>query len=528
MKKNDSVLVIAAEGKSAYAIRIPTEPSVITNESEAARALNEVIAAMTGVKLEITSAKLTNESDCEIVIGRTIREPNDLSYLGDEGFLVKSEGKRIFLEGNSEQSIWDAVTYFSRELIGFDPYTMLEVPKKETLEIPAAFFCEFPRNKEVIKLPRRKPAFAYVENGSIDYQTLMEDSSHYMSRIFPESVCFSDERTYGRMLSMCRNACIHGNPLRLIYHNAAPICRCEKCRAAAKEEGTPGAAYYRMADRVGRALAQEYPHRTLRLLAYGDTMKAPKMHLSSNICVYVIGDRLSSSHAINDTSCRVNSAFARNLRAWVKACDEVHVVDFTSDYFYYPIFFPNFDIVRRNVRFYHQIGVKGVHLQWDERQASIEFGPARKIIYDALLSNPRMTDATFDRVMNDALAAAYGSEYVKPLREYIALMTEHCAKEYDIYTRPEVLHPVARRPIDDLCHHEYDLTVMKRAYDLWNGMHPYHEVLSTSRVYLSQMLFSRYQSLPISHAMVQFGEWYVNAIDNMDMSSVEEILFAEK
>lgn len=527
MKRNDSVLVIAADGKSEYSIRIPTDPAVITNASEVARALNEIIAAMTGAKLEMTSAKLTNETDCEIIVGQTIRERGDLAYLGDEGFLVKSEGKRIFLEGNSEQALWDAVTYFSRELLGFDPYTMLEVPKKETLAIPAAFFCEFPRSKEVIKLPRKKPAFAFTENGSIDYPKLMEDSSHYLSRIFPESVCFSDERTYDRMLSMCRNACIHGNDLRIIYHNAAQICRCKKCRAAAKEEGTAGGAYYRMADRVGRALAQEYPQRTLRLLAYGDTMKAPKMHLSSNICVHVIGDRLSSSHAVNDTSCRVNAAFARNLRAWVKVCDEVHVVDFTSDYFYYPVFFPNFDIVRRNVRFYHQIGIKGVHLQWDERQASIEFGPARKIIYDALLANPRMTDATFERVMDDAFAVAYGSEFVKPLREYVALMTEHCAKEFDIYTRPESLHPVARKPIDELGHHEYDLTVMKRVHDIWNEMHPYQEILSTSRVYLSQMLFSRYQSLPISRAMVQYGEWYVSVIDNMDMSNVEEILFAQ-
>ncbi len=541
MKNINSGLTLVADGKSSYEIRIPAIASdkihkeipdeekgnkiTITNESEAARALSEVIAAMTGVTLPITEATEENETEYEILVGKTVREADDLSALGNDGFVVKNCGSRIFLEGNSEQSIWDAVTYFCRELLGYDVYTMPEVPSRPVLEIADAFFCEFKRNVVQPAVPETVAAFERTGNGSVDYAAIMEDSIHYMSRSFPESICFSDERTIERMLGKSRRCSVNKTP-RMIFHHPAPLCRCSKCRAAAKEDGTPAAAYFRMAEIVAKALKEEYPKVKLEILAYASTLKPPKRKLPDNIRVYVACEKLSSSHAINDPACPANAAFARTLRAWTKVADDVEVIDFTSDYFYYPITFPNFDIVRKNIRFYASIGLKGVFLQWDERQASLEFGPMRKILFDALLANPKMSDAAYQRTMKQALEIAYGTQNAEPMMEYIALMTQASATEFDILTTPEVLLPVTRTPADNIGHFHYDLSVVQKAYDLWNGMHPYQEVLSTSRVYLAQMLFSRYQSQPEAYAMVQFGEWYTRVIDNMDKSRVEAELFS--
>ena len=195
------------------------------------------------------------------------------------------------------------------------------------------------------------------------------------------------------------------------------------------------------------------------------------------------------------------------------------MLDFTSDYYYYPAPLPNYFTVRENVRYYASLGVRGVYLQWNTVQAGLEFGPARKKVYRALLSDPMMSEEDYSALWQTSLARVYGYGHADDMRVYMELMDAAASEDYTVVSRPAQVVPVRVLSREgDRC--TYDLSVMSEAYRLWDRIHPYREASARSQVYLSQMLFNRYQSRPESHAFVQFSEWFTDAIGNFDKTDV--------
>ncbi len=66
----------------------------------------------------------------------------------------------------------------------------------------------------------------------------------------------------------------------------------------------------------------------------------------------------------------------------------------------------------------------------------------------------------------------------------------------------------------------YDTVFPKKAYALWESVHPYNETLARNESYLARMLSSRYQSSPVSHAKTQYQEWMMSVVEMRDRSWV--------
>ena len=66
----------------------------------------------------------------------------------------------------------------------------------------------------------------------------------------------------------------------------------------------------------------------------------------------------------------------------------------------------------------------------------------------------------------------------------------------------------------------YDTVFPKKAYALWESVHPYNETLARNESYLARRLSSRYQSSPVSHAKTQYQEWMMSVVEMRDRSWV--------
>lgn len=212
--------------------------------------------------------------------------------------------------------------------------------------------------------------------------------------------------------------------------------------AAAEREGTLCGAYFDIVREAAARLAKVDPDAYLTIAATSVTLDPPKTYLGDNVRVVVADRMLCSSHPISEDSCERNAAFAKKLRAWRKLCGSLYVIDFTSDYYYFPATFPSFDIMRRNAAFYHEVGVDGVFFQFDRMQSELEFSDIRMILADAILKRPTMSADEFDKRMDNALVHVYGTDAAPVIRRYIDRFTElaldgHC---FDTHSRPhEVL-----------------------------------------------------------------------------------------
>ncbi len=510
MNKKKETLTLVRDGECKYKIRISKPMEPVSNELEVARAVQELIRDITDVTPEIDTATPDNEVPYEILIGKTCRE--------NEHFIVDRDGmdgadfdivlcnRKIAFAAVTDEGLWECAARFAADYLGYHTDTMVAVKKSKNLSLSL-------------------PVFTERGNGDLPYTDMLSDNVRESVGVSDGPVCFSSPAVYERLLAYARSmAPSRHRKVRLVSNSAVKPCSCEACTKAAEEEGTPSGAFFRTVAKIARELLPLWPQQRIQTVAYMETLTPPQLTVfPENVDVLVCEPRLCSGQAVNSPSCKKNRAFARTLKKWTSiAC--VQVLDFTSDYYYYPAPFPNYFTVRENVRYYASIGVSGCYLQWNTVQAGLEFGPVRKKLYRALLADPNMSAEAYADHLKSALRRIYGYDKADDLYAYMELMASAASSDYTVTSRPAQVVPV-KVTLEKGGRRIYDLTVMTQAYRLWDRVHPYREAIARSQVYLSQMLFNRYQSLPEAHAFVQFSEWFTDTIDNFDKTDVLNILF---
>ncbi|MBQ8642240.1 MAG: hypothetical protein IJ480_08490 [Clostridia bacterium] len=133
-------LPIAGEGAPVYTI--VRGDSADADDVSAATTLRNYLKNG-GIDMNITTDWEKNPvSDYEIVVGENLRAENDPGMtvdpksLGEEGFMVKVSGKRIYLLGGSSAATMDAVEYFLTQFCGYtgsmdaaQPITAISIPE---------------------------------------------------------------------------------------------------------------------------------------------------------------------------------------------------------------------------------------------------------------------------------------------------------------------------------------------------------------------------------------------------------------
>ncbi len=459
-----------------YTVIYPADAS--DKVKEYAMNIRRYIFAMTGKDIPMADDS-SEAKDCEIVIGKTARY--DAGDLGEKGYTLKSEGKKIIIAGSGDFATGIAVDAFASEYLGikngkYEGQSVLHIPGGIDL--------------------RSESAFAYTVTDGIDYSDYIRDNIDALAE--PDGTpCFSDKALEDKLYDALKET---EDGEAFVVCNRADWCGCDNCKGETK-------AYSEMLNSLADRLAKDGI--TLSTVAINETRKPALEKYSDNLKVYFAEPYLCCAHGIGDATCEVNKGAGEDLAAWTKACGNVAVLDFTMNYHSFPSTFPNFAQIYKNIHFYYENGVKSVLMAWNRNSAALEFGQIRTALLDAVLADPDMTEEEYGKLYDSTIEALYGTS-AEAIKSYIEKFTAASAVHFNIFTKPEELLPIKKDPSKSGAE-AYDLTLAKELANIWEGIYKRHEVPETPYYGLEMYAFNKayiesdyYLQL---HSRVQFTEW---------------------
>ena len=192
-------------------------------------------------------------------------------------------------------------------------------------------------------------------------------------------------------------------------------------------------------NRIAAEVAKQYPDVTIDTLAYNYSLPAPKVTKpAENVCIRLSTINCHFNHAIKNADCYGCSQFRKAIKEWGAICENIYVWDYSTNYRYYIATFPNFHVLRENMKFYAENNVKGIFVQGNATGPSGEFGELRAYLISKLLMNPYMSKAEYDTHMNEFLAAYYGAGWENILKyiDSYTLYAKYSIEGMGIYSSP--------------------------------------------------------------------------------------------
>ena len=270
---------------------------------------------------------------------------------------------------------------------------------------------------------------------------LLNDPTITYPRTAPNP-CLCDEDIYNTILSNVLKKLAENPNTKLlsVSQNDNPdYCQCEKCAAIIAEEGSPAGPILRFVNRIAAEVAKQYPNVTIDTLAYNYSLPAPKVTKpAENVCIRLSTINCHFNHAIKNADCYGCSQFRKAIKEWGAICENIYVWDYSTNYRYYIATFPNFHVLRENMKFYAENNVKGIFVQGNATGPSGEFGELRAYLISKLLMNPYMSKAEYDTHMNEFLAAYYGAGWENILKyiDSYTLYAKYSIEGMGIYSSP--------------------------------------------------------------------------------------------
>ncbi len=476
---NEDTLVMVQNNISSYKIIYPKEAtaSVLTAVSE----LQSYIKKITKVELPVCTDE-EPVSELEIAVGYTNRSEDgqfDKKKLGDEGFVIETKNKKLFIAGSGVRGALYGVYTFLEKYLGCGFYTSEyeKIPSRETLvvqpierdeQIPLLEYREidFVTSRKNNFQPKLKANGVYAPaspevGGRVEYvggfvhtlDSLVSQKDYYSSH--PEYFAMNEDGTrqngWGAqlclsdpdVLKVVKNkvrALLESRPDANIISisqsdsgtNVMP-CMCPECRKVHEEEGSYSGTLIRFVNAVAEEFAKDYPNVKFDTLAYRYSRKVCKTPPADNVIVRLCTIECCFSHPLG--SCKdvyavsgSDNTIAEDIADWSKICNNIYVWDYVTNYKQSVIFFPNFNSMRQNVRFFAEHNVIGVYEEANYFSETCDFPELRSYILSKLLWNPYMSEEEYQGYIDDFLKNVYGEGW-RYLREYIDL-AQDTVKDY--------------------------------------------------------------------------------------------------
>ncbi|MBC9796047.1 DUF4838 domain-containing protein [Sinomicrobium weinanense] len=449
-------MVLAENGRSAYTILIPENPSKL--EKRSAEVLQDYFYRVTGVSLVVQKERETGRSRV-ISIGNTgFAGETELKKPRQESFRITAKAGDLVIKGGSGQGLLYGVYTLVEKFLGCRKWYAGEppyVPERKRLTIPA--------DTEV----EEAPAFVFREvyfPGSWDDEYLAWHKlhrftdlwgiwGHSFEKLVPSSAYFKDHPEYYALVNGERKPvqlCLSNEDVleitvnRLkktmeqkpyaIYWSVSPnddigYCECDRCRAVDEHEGGPQGSLIRFVNRVAR----RFPDKIFTTLAYTYSARPP-LHTAPADNVYIM---LSSIDAYRTEALSVErsaAGFRNNLRGWKQKTGHIMVWDYYTQFTNYLAPFPDIPTLEPNVQYLSDQEVKGVFAQGSGSTYS-DMAELKGYLLAKLLWNP---GADVDKLTRDFLKGYYGQ--AAPLVEkYLAEIRADIVKDkvnLSIYGNP--------------------------------------------------------------------------------------------
>lgn len=469
-------LTLAQGGRTDYVLVLPASPT--SQEQKAAEDLALWLGEITGAKFEIVPDSHPPRAT-EISIGQTNRLaraklPSAAADLGNEGYALAVEGKRLFLLGGKKRGPIHAVYAFLEEDLGCRWYDRFSsrLPRRRTLRvwpvprhfvprlmIRDPFYFDAFDGTWSLRNRTNAPSAAVPEEwgGHVDYDGLFV---HTFNTLVPPDQYFQEHPEYFMMNNGQRTPqqlCLsHPEVVRIATENLLRIlrehphteivevspndggghCTCPECARIDAENGSPAGSLITFVNRIAEAVERERPEVMVSTLAYLDTVDAPtKVRPRHNVAVRLCNDLHSWRYPFTcfatDTQPE-SQRYREALVGWSRICENIHIWDYFVNFSHYLAPMPNMDILQPSVDFYLAHHVTGIMMQASYQGFGGEFAPLRAWVMAKLLWDPsrKVEDLVDDFIFG------YYEEAAPEVRAYWDLLYAAKAQHREALAKP--------------------------------------------------------------------------------------------
>ncbi len=476
----DKELIIADGGSVLTPVWVPAgSPEAV---AYAAREAAGFLSRMSGASIPVLSGE-SPPLRCVAVGDSPVLEA-DVS-LGEEGFLVRSQGERVLITGGSSRGVLYGV-YAFLEALGcrFFSSRVSHIPTRSCLAVPPLSLREVPglQYREV-HFPDAHDANWAVRNRNngnftrIDRQrgerVQWRPFDHTFDMLVPVSKWYDSHPEYfslvnGERLREKTQLCLsHPEVLRLAVEGVRGWlserpetrivsvsqndwynpCQCETCRRTDLEEDSHAGSLLRFVNAVAEEIEKTHPNVMISTLAYQYTRRPPGLtRPRRNVCVMLCTIECCFAHPLR--SCHKvcsfpekagEAAFQQDLEGWSRICDRLYIWDYVVNYSHYVMPFPNFYVLADNIRYLMENNVKGI---FEEGAPTVggntEFAELRAYVVSRLLWNPHQDT---DLLVTEFLAGYYRAAS-PAIGDYFRLIhrkaAEHPDGHFGIYDPPRI------------------------------------------------------------------------------------------
>ncbi len=460
-------VVLAKEGKTDYAIVVGKDAGPATKY--AAEELRRFVEEMTGAKLEITGDDRAAREQ-EILLGdsarlRTVAKDLDLKGLGEEGYLIRTVGGRLVIAGNTGRGNLYGAYGLLEDHFGCQWFTpkISRIPHVEKLAVGALDEKKIPalEYREVMAFDLWEPdwmarnhvnttklldarhggAVKYVPEFYVHtfgkllpaekyFKTHPEYFSEVAGKRVADQLCPTNEEVIKLVTERVREA-FRANPdakvLSISQNDTESYCQCATCAALDAKEGTHAAQVLFLVNRVAENVAKEFPDRAVETLAYEWSRQPPKtMKPAKNVIIRLSTIKCSFGEPIDGWKQSGNRAFSRDLEKWASVCDRLWVWDYTTNFSYYVLPFPNQRVIDANLRYFVKNHVTGVVEQGNWQSKGAGMCGLTGYLAATFMWKP---NADLAKVTTEYLEGVYGAA-APAIQKYLDLLAGEVEKEH--------------------------------------------------------------------------------------------------
>lgn len=445
-------IMIAENGTSSYVI--VRGKNAGHSEVFAAAELAKYIKQSTGANLSVVTDEQP-ETAGEILIGKTNRAEDrfvDRESLGTDGFIIKVVNEKLIIAGGEIRGTLFGVYDFLEDFLGcrFFTATLETVPQLSSLfvntttdvsEKPLLNFRDTlwkstfsPEIRGKLRLNGElMPGFDGSEPLNVNYDTIQlfcgtifqyvgqdyfDTHPEYFAmnengERITDQACFSSEGLYDTVLELVRGRFRENPDLTCFYitpNDNPNYCQCPQCAALDEQEGSHCASTLNFVNRIADAVKDEFPGRTINMLAYMYTRTPPKtIAPAENVVIQIAAEDSYYMKPYQENSPRLVS----DLEGWSAKNSNLIVWDYTTNHGHFNILYPNVRVAVDNVKWFYENGATGIFLQGNGYDTGGEFGELRAYIAAKILWDPY---CDIDQHIREFMQAYYGDGYTNILK----------------------------------------------------------------------------------------------------------------
>ena len=465
------MLTLVNEGLSEYVIvrGENASPSEITAAAELQNYLKQISGAEIQIVTDATAAV-----EKEIVVGKTNRETDgefNREELGTDGFIIKTKDSKLYLVGGEKRGTLYSVYTFLEEYLGVRFYTATveKVPEQKTISVD-----QISENKQIpvfeyrdidwvpsrqgtfqVKLkangiyaplgedfggPYSYVGFVHTLSSLVPYDQYSVEHPEYFSRTSDEKdiwgvngqPCLSNPDVLKIATEKARQWLIdnpNANIISISQNDNQRYCTCDECNKILAEEGSQSGILLRFVNAIATELGDEFPNVKFDTLAYQYTRNIPLVTKPvDNVIVRLCTIECCFSHPLGtcedvSKSDDITKSLYEDIQDWAKVSDKLYVWDYVTNYSHTCSFFPNFNSMLANVKFFADNNVVGLYEEANYFDELSDFPELRAYILGKIMWDPYMSEEEYWGHIDDFLEGVYGPGW-QNIREFINICQE--------------------------------------------------------------------------------------------------------